>query len=112
MDIVKAGPTGAGGSFEIAPDVLASQLKEWEALQGQLEGDAERARNLAETRPSGNEAASMTVANLARRSGEEFLRHNTAMLEFVAGHIRALTAARDTYVNGEENARHHLGRHG
>lgn len=105
MNIPRAG-------FEFTPEVLAGQLAEWEALRAELEEDARRAGELANTPSSGSEAASITVANLVSRSGGEFRRHNSAMLVFVNEHIRALTQARDTYVNGEENARHHLGRQG
>jgi PE family protein len=112
VDILKAGPISGGGGFELTPEELAAQLAEWEDLRRDILADTAKASKLAATPPSGSEAASGIVADLARRSGDEFLRHNTAMLMFVNGHVNALKAARDSYANSEEKARHRLGRHG
>jgi hypothetical protein len=111
VNIPEAGPVSAGGGFEFTPEELATHLAEWEELRKDLLNDSLDAVKLAATPPSGSEAASTIVARLARRSGEEFLLHNKAMLTFVEGHVQALKAARDSYLHGDENARHHLGRH-
>jgi hypothetical protein len=100
---VSAGRT-AGGRFEFDPDTVTARLAEWNGIRQDLVADQDYAKALLATRSCGDEPASLTMANLVRRSGEEFLRHNAAMVEFVDGHIDALTAARDTYVNGEEAA--------
>jgi hypothetical protein len=94
-----------GGRFEMSPDVLASQLREWQDLRADLVEDVKRGKELEQTPSSGNEAASKTVANLACRCGTEFLRHNEAVIEFVDKHIKALTDALGTYVGNDENAR-------
>ena len=73
-------------------------------LRTQLDGDQVHGMKLLETAAAGDEPASKTMANLIHRSGSEFLRHNTALVAYVAGHIAALEAAQATYVNGEEAA--------
>jgi hypothetical protein len=93
-----------GGRFALKPDALVARLAEWRELRDDLMADQDHGRNLLAARSSGDEPASRTMTNLVRRSGEEFLRHNSALVEYVDGHIAALTAALDSYVNGEDAA--------
>jgi hypothetical protein len=93
-----------GGRFELEPDALTARLHEWNQLREDLEADRRHGEHLLLTTSAGDEPASKNMANLVRRSGEEFLTHNRALVEYVQGYIDALTAALQTYENGEDAA--------
>lgn len=99
------GVDGVGaGRFELDPDELAARLATWRALRDDLSRDQEHGKRLLQTSPAGDEPASKTMASFVRRSGEEFLLHNRALVDYVDGYVAALSAALETYVNGEASA--------
>lgn len=95
---------GDGGRFELEPDDLVARLRDWAKLRDELLADQVHGKALLRSSSAGDEPASKNMANLVRRSGEEFLRHNSALVDYVNGYITALTAALETYVNGEDAA--------
>lgn len=104
---MRGGSVGVGdgaGRFELAPDALRARLREWEQLRECLKADQLHGENLLRTGPAGDEPASKNMMNLVRRSGDEFVRHNQSLVDYVNGHVVALTAALESYENGEDAA--------
>lgn len=93
-----------GGRFELEPDVLAARLEKWRELKEDLLTDQAHGNRLRQASSAGDEPASKTMANLVRTSGDEFLRHNTALVTYVDSYITALTNALVEYVNSEDSA--------
>jgi hypothetical protein len=96
------------GRFELEPEALVTQLAKWHELRADLWDDQKHGHELVAASCAGDEPASRTMANSVHESGREFLRHNEALVQYVDGHIAALTAALATYVHGEESAVHAL----
>jgi hypothetical protein len=99
-----------GGRYEVGPEALAALLSRWRMLRTQLDADRAHGVELLKTATAGDEPASKTMVNLIHLSGEEFIKHNQALGDYVDSHIAALEAAHASYVNGEEAAVHAMRR--
>jgi hypothetical protein len=82
--------------------------REWKQLLEDLRKDAELASVLVDLTAPGNEPASDNMVAMGSRSGNEFIRHNTNMQEYVQAYVDNLAKARDDYLLRDAETRRTL----
>ena len=101
-----AGATGSGYTF--TPSELQSVLTQWQQLHDSLTGALPQAHPMTGVQAPATDSASATATSAANQSGQAYLDHLNAMIDYSNKYIHALTTALQNYQQAEESGSHSM----
>ncbi len=101
-----AGATGGGYTF--TPTELNSVLGQWKQLHDSLQAAVPQTAPMTGVLPPATDSASQAATTAANQSGQAYVDHLNAMLDYSNKYIDALQTALKNYQTAEESGSHSM----
>ncbi|HEX3778048.1 MAG TPA: PE domain-containing protein [Pseudonocardiaceae bacterium] len=100
--------SGGAGGYTFTPSELETVLSQWQKLQDSLTKAVPQAHPMTGVQPPASDTASATATSAANQSGQAYLDHLDAMIDYCNKYIQALKTALANYQTAEEGGSHSM----